>query len=172
MQVVISGNMKNNAYEQLRKIYNDTFHPDGIPLEFGCEVEVDGDDDYWVTGEYGGCKKHKRECGNNTEKCEYQERVELTHTDMWGEYHKALYFTNEIDSLGKPLTLQMVLRLLGEKFSEDEEYTYSMDIDGGFYSEERGVYEPQRKYLIGIDIDEDPKDWSDEVLSALIEIVK
>ena len=68
------------------------------------------------------------------------------------------------DDLGKPLTLQMVLRLLEEKGE------YAICSDGVIVKSDSNW--SNFGYETKLDLTKDPKDWGDEVLTALIDIVK
>lgn len=113
-----------------------------IPLEFGCEVIYE-DRKY----EYKGVNKQ----GANT-------FYDIEDFDCWSDD----IYEHELENLGKPLTLQMVLWLLRKK----EFY-----VNSAYYDNEIGVYNLNDFHQFNIDLDKDIKDQP-EVLQAIIDIVK
>lgn len=109
--------MKSN-YEKLRKLYNDTFYSSGIPFEDGCEIQAEyagfyineGGSESYGDIEYqnavvwkGETVSHQYDIVDGITKDNFEEIVKEGLED-------GIKYTN----LGKPLTLQDVLRLFEE----------------------------------------------------------
>lgn len=121
-----------------------------IPLEFGCELEI------------------------LDKKCFFISKPTPEVTIVLEDGYKCNYNNiAEIKNLGKPLTLQDVLRLLSRQktvriLGAGEEY----------YKGEKPVNENEiliwheNGRTIFLELTKDPKDWSDETIQAIIDIVK
>jgi hypothetical protein len=120
-----------------------------IPLEFGCEILYNGEISKYIFT-------------NSNEKSSYLK----IYYNGYKEYTHSINFNWDFENLGKPLTLQMVWNLLGEVCNK------SISIDTlGFVYVTSELDAPCEK-IFQIDLTKDPKDWSDETLQAIIDIVE
>ena len=114
-----------------------------IPLEFGCKVLI----------------------GEN--RWRYITEVISSDKVTISGYKQIEWGIGEFENLGKPLTLQMVLRLL----QKDRQH----NLDKYEFIFSANYLYIKRKDLgieIKIDLTKEPKDWSEETLQSIIDIVK
>ncbi len=143
-------------YETLRKLCYDTIYPDGIPLEFGCEVGDSGKDCQYVCEIVSGVI------------------ISVEHRNNWN-YFTLMdgYVICEEDLsccgkiLGRPLSLQDLLRVIRKhelKINITAHYLY-------IEYTERAAPEVRKKRCdlkLNTPISEQPE----EVLEKLIELIK
>lgn len=97
---------QNELYEQLRKRVYEIIYPEGIPLEVGCEIEAFRSE----VGEFGIVV-----CGYSVT------TITESNIDTWrAEEHK---------NLGKPLSLQDLLRAIHMKKLNTQSVLYPCYID-------------------------------------------
>jgi hypothetical protein len=112
-----------------------------IPLEFGCEV---------TTPNSKKMLTFVREFSNGN------------HLYLHGENTYDTEMNMEYENLGKPITLQNVLRLVdGDYYISGNGFIFREDFNG-----------IQDLDLPQIDLSKDPKDWSEETWGELLELIE
>lgn len=131
-------------YNELRELVYNIIHPDGIPLEFGCEVN------------YLGVIMAITEIEND----------EYVRVVSGGSLWKKELFVNNHKILGKPLSLQDVLRAIGIPYND-------LYISWGKYMLFHDSREDMKRIEgIQIDLTKPISSQSEEVLDKLIELIK
>lgn len=132
-----------SKYEQLRKLVYSHIYPDGIPLEFGCEVETSGFTNWVMVSKDQAVKQ-----------------------DILGKEMYLGYPTHgKHKILGRPLELRDVLLAVEEEFNlsiQSDELT--------FYPLHPET--PNKEEWFDFDLTKPISEQDDEVLEKLIELIK
>lgn len=150
-----------NTYEKLRGAIYKKKYPDGIPLEFGCEVDYSSTlGEKAIAINVTSDKLLLEDCERGC--CYNQTLHEVDRFNPEGD--TSMYRVNQIKILGKPITLQDILLVL---------HPYIKDIYMMHFSSIRMYLENRdKKTRLHIDLSLDPKDYPEETLQALLDLIK
>ena len=143
-------NDMNNTYKKLITLRNERLYPDGVPLEEGCIVVIKN-------------KKHPQ-VRNLEEKITHFGSINYFYTHNSSLNNDSFSITDVSEILGKDVSLREVLLLLAKKA------TFSCAIHS------KAKYAPHEDLYIHdtelkIPLNQDPKDYPEELLEQLIEIL-
>lgn len=151
----LSGNDMTNALKLRAKVY-EKIHPDGIPLEFGCEVK----------------KKGAKAVGTivGMEWCGKENKYRVLYGVARGlSVNHRLLSSAEIEVIGKSLTLQDVLRAMDGKIYHGEQLILFWT--GKNYEKPcLNMKNKKGTYTISIDLTNDIEDQED-VCKQLLELL-
>ena len=152
----------NKKAKQLRELRNKIIYNGDVPLEFGCEVEIDNE--YYIYIKY--------ETEDFSEDKYFITKIDTNNGYGWREiiYNTSVItafdeIQNNIKILGKPVTLQEVLLMIRNYDNIDAGSYYKMYTNGEIYNEVDELF-------VKIDLTKSVEEQDEEVLDKLLGILK
>jgi hypothetical protein len=160
-----------NYYRKLQKKYYELF-PEEKKLEFGCEVllMLYGDNNRtpvkaMLLDTFENPKGYKSRYWHTFLILDRGMRTAYGETTNNRRLHNDSYHSEIIEVYGKPLALQMILRMFQ---NSNKNMSWTMDTNIGFTV----VNDETIKIFERLDLSKEPKDYPEETLQAIYELIK